>query len=182
MIVLKETIGNLAVVVLINSFVELLLPSGTLHRFVRLLMGLLVLLVILNPVLKLFNGSDWGSLYDSSDYADQTADVLAKGDALAQTLSEDANDDYRQQLEQQIKSLALVNINVQQAEVKVELDSTSGQVKQVTVSLVAIDSAVCQKVRSTIAGFMAIDEGIISCSLVDAVDINKDKEDVSSGE
>ncbi|GEM_PF-1837211 len=182
MTVLKETVGNLAVVVLINSFIELLLPSGTLNRFVRLLMGLLLLMVILDPLLGLFSGNDWGPLYDNSDYADETADVLAEGDALAQTLSEDANTDYRQQLEQQIKSLALVNNSVQQAEVEVELDSSSGQVKQVKVSLVATDSAVAEKVRSTIAGFMAIDEKIISCSLVDVNDISGDKEEVRSGQ
>ena len=50
MTVLSEIVRNVLVIVLIASFLELMLPEGTLRPFVRFAIGLFILIVVLSPL------------------------------------------------------------------------------------------------------------------------------------
>lgn len=47
---------NIVMVVIFISFVELLLPSSSMKKYIKMVVGLLVILVILNPIIELLYG------------------------------------------------------------------------------------------------------------------------------
>lgn len=55
---LTSWIQQLILVVIMATFLDLLLPNNTMQRYVRLVMGLVILMLILSPLLTLLK-SDW---------------------------------------------------------------------------------------------------------------------------
>lgn len=47
---------NIVTVVIFIAFVEMLLPNSSMKKYIKMVVGLLVILVILNPILELVNG------------------------------------------------------------------------------------------------------------------------------
>ncbi|MDK2926124.1 MAG: stage sporulation protein, partial [Bacillota bacterium] len=58
---MKEWIRNIVVLVLFGGFVELLLPSNSMKRFLQVVVGLFVLTMLLEPVTLLVNKVEEGS-------------------------------------------------------------------------------------------------------------------------
>lgn len=54
MSVLADIVRNVLVIIILASFLELLLPAGTIRPFVRFAIGLFILIAVLNPVLGYF--------------------------------------------------------------------------------------------------------------------------------
>ncbi len=52
--VLKELVRNVVIIILLTTFLDMLLPSGSLRPFVKVIMGLFVLVSLLNPLLSFF--------------------------------------------------------------------------------------------------------------------------------
>lgn len=69
---LNGWLKQIIVVILIASFVDLILPSRSLQRYVKLVVSLLILLTIISPVLELFQGN----------FADRLADELERQTSL----------------------------------------------------------------------------------------------------
>ena len=53
---LSEIVRNVIVIIIIASFLELLLPQGTLQPLVRFAIGLFILIAVLNPVMGFLLG------------------------------------------------------------------------------------------------------------------------------
>lgn len=53
---LRTWILNIATVIIFVTLLELLLPNSNMKKYIKMIVGLLVMLVILNPVLELING------------------------------------------------------------------------------------------------------------------------------
>jgi len=62
---LAKWLEQVIAVVLLAGFVDLLLPNKAMQRYVRLVAGLLILLTILSPVVRLLQG-DYGTKLDDS--------------------------------------------------------------------------------------------------------------------
>ena len=54
---LKELVRSLAVIIIFTSFMEMLLPNSKMKNYVRLVLGLFVIVIILNPVLAFLDSS-----------------------------------------------------------------------------------------------------------------------------
>ena len=52
--VIKELVRNVVIIILLTTFLDMLLPSGGMRPFVKVIMGLFVLISMLNPVLGFF--------------------------------------------------------------------------------------------------------------------------------
>lgn len=53
---LRTWILNIVTVIVFITFLEILLPNSDMKKYIRMIVGILVMLVILNPILELFNG------------------------------------------------------------------------------------------------------------------------------
>ncbi|NFQ18304.1 stage III sporulation protein AF [Clostridium sporogenes] len=63
---LKEWITNIAVAVFFITAIEMLLPKNNIKKYGKFVLGLILITVILNPIIKIFNKD-----YDISQYADK---------------------------------------------------------------------------------------------------------------
>ncbi|MBP2649328.1 MAG: stage sporulation protein [Firmicutes bacterium] len=175
-------IKTLIMVVLFAAFLELLLPTSSMQRFVRLIMGLIIMLAILNPVIELFHGDGFRQPLEAvaawkpealEVSASDNSAIVHERDRLAQEL-------YCKELSQQIAAVVLPLEGVADAKVVVKLAQTKegkvGALERVNIYIkpgtgskfgavdkvviagadkkvsVPISPALKQKVISTVAG------------------------------
>src|SRR6056297_152327 len=58
----KELIKNLIIVILFTSFIELLLPEGNLRRYVRIVMGFFIIIILISPLAYVLK-NDYENIY-----------------------------------------------------------------------------------------------------------------------
>ncbi|HBT20434.1 MAG TPA: stage III sporulation protein AF [Peptococcaceae bacterium] len=78
---LGQLVQNLAVIIIITTFLELLVPNSKMGRYIQLFLGLFIIVMILNPVLNFLDGSknlDFFS-WAGSNGSDQLETILAEG-------------------------------------------------------------------------------------------------------
>ncbi|KYZ77526.1 hypothetical protein AXX12_05315 [Anaerosporomusa subterranea] len=124
---------------LFASFLELLLPSSSMQKFVRVIMGLLIMLAILNPVIGFLERAPSNS--DVTALAPRlsgTAPVEEAAKAATGKRDQLIKDVYRRDLSKQMQSLVMGIEGVAQANVEVELSADQGgltKISQVTVNV-----------------------------------------------
>jgi stage III sporulation protein AF len=132
-------VRTLIMVVLFASFLELLLPNSSMQRFVRVIMGLLIMLAILNPVIDLFS-SDWVSQPIASIAAqtDSSGELKDIGKSVIHERDRLAEEIYTKELARQIQSVVLAIDGVEDAKVTIKLDQSKagqGALSNVTIYL-----------------------------------------------
>ncbi|GAW94162.1 stage III sporulation protein AF [Calderihabitans maritimus] len=123
--ILRDLVRNLAVIVLLAGFAEMLLPNSDMRRYVKLVMGLFVLITVLNPVVTLlekqqlnFEVSAWQ--YSVGNEALDT--ILRKSEELKSTNAREALEEYRRRVERQIQALVELIPGVEKVEARVEVE------------------------------------------------------------
>ncbi|WP_245754940.1 stage III sporulation protein AF [Pelosinus propionicus] len=119
---LTDWIKNIIFVVLFASFLELLLPSSNMRRFVRVIMGLFIMLAILNPIIgtvQHLTSKDQvpafaANLRDLNVIENEANHVTKDHNALSLEL-------YKKELSQQIRILVMAVDGVADANVVVEI-------------------------------------------------------------
>jgi stage III sporulation protein AF len=164
-----EIVRNVCILVILAAFLELLLPSGQLNGFVRLVMGLLILAAILNPILGFVGQKPALDIYRHEDYSQQTEQLLEEGNELSQGLRQQAQAEYEAGLKGQIASLTALTPGIIEAEVDLQLSPGQGShimIERVRILALKDDSmpdepALRQKIIATIANFYGIDQSLI---------------------
>lgn len=119
---LTDWIKNIIFVVLFASFLELLLPSSSMQRFVRVIMGLFIMLAILNPIIgavQHLTSKDQIPTFaatsgDLNVITNEVNHVTSERNALSLEL-------YKKELSQQIRILVMAMDGVADANVVVEI-------------------------------------------------------------
>lgn len=99
---------KIVLLVLLATVLDLLLPNTELQRYVKLVMGLIILLVILNPILTLVSPhitDEWITLQAAgTGTAMESVDTIAeKGRALRQDLDRRALEEARTRVEELVR-------------------------------------------------------------------------------
>jgi len=180
---LKEIIRNLAFILLLATFLEMLLPSKNMKGFVHLIMGLFVIVAILNPLasfLKLDYQLEIPAWFTSSLTEMPVLAAERSNTDLDNTL---VREQYKKILINQIQALISPLVIDKNVEVKVELDKTENinecpQVLGVTVFVdhqnsekivvepvvigekeeISSESDLALKIKKQIAAFLLIPE------------------------
>ncbi len=133
---IRSIVRNIAIVILLASFLELLLPNNSMRRFVQLVMGLFVLMAVLSPAVKLldrplsFEIPAWSESEAGS--GQELAQVLQQGQNLKEKSQQAALDGFKQVLEQQAKALALTVKGVEEVSLQAGV-KTNGAVESLQV-------------------------------------------------
>lgn len=122
--IISTWIKEIILVVLFATFLEMLLPNSSMQKFIRVIVGLFIMLAILNPVIDVIqnrNALDQvptisGNLDNSSAIVDQTHTMISKQEQLSVEL-------YKKELAKQIRALVIAIEGVADAKVSVELDN-----------------------------------------------------------
>mgnify|MGYP005836822107 CR=1 FL=1 len=118
-------ITTIVAAVLITGFLEMLLPESGLQKFVRVVLGIFIMITILNPLLSLINQNikfEHVALKASGQGMTDLDEILVQGNRLKQVAGEMADEQYSQGLNKQIRALALLVEGVADAQAQVELE------------------------------------------------------------
>lgn len=137
---ISQIVKNLAVIVLLTAFLDMLLPSSNMQKFIKIIMGLFVIVTILSPFATLINKEAnfeevlaWSSPVTEGDLNK----IMAKGTEIANVNHELAFTSYKGKLEKQMAVLVKLIDGVEETEINLGLDANS--VKQdITAVLVKI--------------------------------------------
>lgn len=123
---LKTLIRNLTFILLLATFLELLLPGDKMKGFVRMIMGLFVIAAILAPLTDLLR-LDFGNAAPAWVNVPSSDMPVLAADPNSKDIGKSAvREQYRRILISQIRQLVLAVDGVQDAEIEVELDKSSG--------------------------------------------------------
>ncbi|RXZ78270.1 stage III sporulation protein AF [Paenibacillaceae bacterium] len=134
MVWLSEWLKQIIAVILLASIIELLLPSTAYQRYVRLVVGLFILLVLLSPVLRLLQGEFDAKLEDtfknwkveeagSPQVQAQLQQIQEDGLRLKQSQNRQAEHLVSGQLAQAMKEEVERKTNIPLASIEVEVES-----------------------------------------------------------
>jgi len=137
---LKNIVQNILIIILLTTLLEMLLPEGDMRRYVRLVMGLFVIMVVLNPVLALFHsGVNLDAVsFNSGQEGGDLAAAVARGRELGERQKVQALNGLQEKVNGQVMALARLNKSINVTDVKVEMvdDPKSpdfGQIKTIIV-------------------------------------------------
>lgn len=120
---IKQWVGNVIALVFLAMLLELLLPRSSMQRFVRVVMGMLVMLAVLQPVFGLLShGLGLEGLGAAVSGPSLNIDrILADAESLRQQNSDLTLAAYRQQVEQNIEQRLTTLPGVRSATCRVEV-------------------------------------------------------------
>ncbi|MBE0466257.1 MAG: stage III sporulation protein AF [Candidatus Desulforudis sp.] len=122
---LQNLVRELVILIILAVFLELLLPHGDLRRYVRMVLGLLIIVAVLQAGVSFWNRDlavdlSWVSLGPPDQAA--TAEIIREGERLWQMGQARAMNEYEEGLARQIKALAGLNPDLRVSEVRVRLE------------------------------------------------------------
>ncbi len=134
---ITDWVRNIALVVLFASFLELLLPTSGMQRFVRVIMGLLILLAILTPVVDALQGHRLPDVPALSGQSGPAADRVRSGaEAVVRERDRLTVELYKKDLARQIRAVVTAVVGVADARVAVavrQADRRAGALDKVVV-------------------------------------------------
>ena len=133
---LAEIVKNLLVIIILASFLELLLPGGSMKPYVRLAIGMFVLIAVLNPAMRWFFPAETLQIsnWEWSDYSAGQQEVLQKGSELHNKIITESNDNMQSKLEGQISAIAMLVPGVSKVDSKILLNP-DGSIQKVTINV-----------------------------------------------
>ena len=144
---LQVLIRNLAVILLLASVLEMLLPNKSLKGYVKLVMGLFVISAILNPLTS-FLGTMGSGIPAWMETSAQEMPVLASGEE-GETIGTNAvHEQYRSIVINQVKALTSGIEGVKDLQVEVDLEEGSGgltdipRIGQISVTIESVRQGV----------------------------------------
>jgi stage III sporulation protein AF len=121
-----ELVRNITVLVLIAGFLEMLLPSSEMKRFIKVVMGLFILVSILNPLLSLLNKNATCEVLAWQDPMknQELNTILQKGEQLSQQMDEKATEIYAKNTAKQMETVVKLVKGVSKVEADVQISKS----------------------------------------------------------
>ncbi|MBD3918691.1 stage III sporulation protein AF [Paenibacillus sp. PR3] len=166
---LSGWLRNIITVILLAAIVDLLLPNKAMQRYARLVVGLIVLLTILSPLIRLFAGDFNDRVEDSMNAWERAG---ASSTAQMPTLQQISKEAQRLSNERQRQAASLAERELASA-MEQEIDSRLGSEGSVAVVKLSEDGKKIASVLVTIAAAAAEKEqsGEPNSSSIQPVDI-----------
>ncbi len=139
--VLVEIVKNLLVIIILASFLELLLPTGAMKPYVRLAIGMFVLIAILSPLVRCIYPQQALQIdaWEWSDYSLGQQQVMERGSQLQSTIMSHSNAGVQSKLEGQISAIAMLVPGVSTVDSKIALNP-DGSIQKVTINVSGVGS------------------------------------------
>ncbi|MDD2400703.1 MAG: stage III sporulation protein AF [Clostridia bacterium] len=138
--VLIDMVRNVVVIILLTTFLDMILPSNSMQRFIKVIMGLFVLVSLLNPIINIISeDKDFETFTWQYNNLSKNNSVLEQSKKLQEVNEKLLRQNYKQRIEGQMKTLVQLIKDVNKVEVQVKFDSTNNkdnpceQISKVTV-------------------------------------------------
>jgi len=136
--ILRQLIQTIVVIVILAVFLEMLLPLGDMRRYVKMVMGLLIIVAVLQTVTGV-----WGSGLIreipavTESFAGYNAvpldDIMAAGQSISEANRREAAQQYSRGIERQVLSLAALNNDLHALDARVTLREDTNEIDGITV-------------------------------------------------
>ncbi|AFM42245.1 Stage III sporulation protein AF (Spore_III_AF) [Desulfosporosinus acidiphilus SJ4] len=159
---LQNLVRNLAFILLVATFLEMLLPNKSMRSFVQMVMGLFVISAVLAPITSFLHVPLTMEVPAWSTVVPQDLPTIAEGQGI--NVGRDAvQGQYRQILENQVQALALGTKGVKSAVVDIDfVDGGGGITDQPKISNIKVtltpDNAEIQSVQPIKIGSESVAE------------------------
>ncbi len=121
----RSLIHNLVIIGVLAVFLEMLLPVGDMRRYLRMVMGFLIIIAVLQAMGNMVHcgfGREF-LLPAVKENGDRLEDIMAAGQALSTENREKALEQYRRGVAGQVMALARLKEGVTVTDAEVEVDS-----------------------------------------------------------
>lgn len=141
---ITNIVREIAIIVILASFLEMLLPKSNMKRFVQVVLGLFILISILTPIANLISGDELAYHIEAWQYHPETnyqlEEILAQGQRISQANQKTTIREYEMRLEKQITSLIQLVPEVNYTDVTVAVDSdtkknTYGKIREIYIDI-----------------------------------------------
>ncbi|WP_432665220.1 stage III sporulation protein AF [Wukongibacter baidiensis] len=138
--IIKDWITNIVTIIILISFLELLMPDGKIKKYVNLILGFIVMLVILNPILDILNNKGdienevftISSELSKSEYAFVTSNIESRQMDQLSAL-------YKDRIKKDIAYRVESKYDVKVTEVSIEIEDKGkgkiGEIKKLEMSV-----------------------------------------------
>jgi len=142
--IIRNLVQSLIIIIILAMFLEMMLPAGDMRAYVKMVMGLLVIIAVVQAVGAMARWSWEGELpaVMSSAGGDQgqLPDILGAGKRISAGQQDLGIEQYRRGLAQQVRALAKLNqgLPVHDVEVNVQSDPGRpgfGQIKGIIITM-----------------------------------------------
>lgn len=136
---ISTLVRNVTIIVIIAGFLEMLLPNGEIKRFVKVVLGLFILVSMLNPLLSLFDKKVVSEVLAWQDTTENSKlnSILSQGEKISAEMNQKALDMYRKNLAKQIETMVKLVKGVAWVEANVNME-----INKANPSYEAIDKVV----------------------------------------
>lgn len=135
---IRELIKTIVVIVLLAVFIEMILPKGDMRRYVKMVMGLLVILAVVQTAAGALNLSLMKEVpqlkVGQGDGAPPLDDIIATGKKISELNQGEAVEQYKQGIASQVLSMARLNPGVNAKEVLVSLGGELNDINEITIT------------------------------------------------
>ena len=106
--IIREIVTSIIIVLVLTALLEMILPNSSMQRFVKVIMGLFIIITLLNPLVRLINEDLSAELTSLTvmNRDEELQTILVKGKEISDQSNEKVLTDYEKKLGQQILSVA----------------------------------------------------------------------------
>lgn len=168
--VIRGLIQTIVVIVVLAVFIEMLLPSGDMSRYVKMVMGLLIIVAVLHTVTGVMNSDlmqELPRVADVSTGAPPLEDIMVSGKQLTELTHAEAVKKYSEALEGQVLSVARLNPGVNAVDARVSVEGENKKIYEISIFFrtgekkqdhVPVDSGQVIDIQPVVVGINGNDE------------------------
>ena len=187
---LKEWIKNIVILIIFITMLELLLPNSSMKKYVNMIVGLLLIIVILNPLVVIVNKDIdiENEVFKTSVEMDKNAVYLTHSN-LEKTQENQMIQVYKKKIEQHIKERVLHNnpVGIKSVYMEIDEDQTSdnfGNIQKLKIELLPdikekLDKENLQPVSQILVDIKSNKNNDIEHKQIDEHIVNQIREDMA---
>ncbi len=115
-------IKNISICIIFTAFVEMLLPNDNFKKYINLILGFIIIIVILNPIKNFMSSADQIDFKVFSISSKIDNDLLLNQKSIQNKQKDLIISTYKQQLEQQIKKIISEQTDLKIENISIEVD------------------------------------------------------------
>lgn len=123
----KSWITNIVIVIFFIAFIEILLPTSNMKKYINMILGLLIIIVLINPIIKLMVNDiniDREVFYNIRSYNAFESD---RGSKYIESQNQQITEVYKKKLEKEIAEFIKARENYKVLEIKVHIEEDIAQ-------------------------------------------------------
>ena len=140
--IIRSLVQNLIVIIILAVFLDMFLPAGEMRKYVKMVMGLLIIVAVVQAVGNLTHwdyAGDFPALTEQGETA-KFSEIMEAGNRLAEDQQKKAIDEYRNGIARQAMALARANdrVSLLGVEVKVQTKQSEpgyGELKEMVLTV-----------------------------------------------